>query len=804
MSSYFQEIITLLLNPPGNLVYHLVLAFSLAAALSISLSFWQTTDSPEGKRMVVGLGLLLGLRLLLFISAGLSWQGMINGSILLPPLDRFISLIGIILISWMWVFPKPSRLGDVVTLILALVGTTIFAMSLVWWSNQQTLSDFNGSWPDIASVMISLGITTASALLLALRRPAGWGYGLGMMTILLIGDVAYLTYPYPEGDYSGAIRLAQMVAYPILLALPFRFPELLREAKQETAVIPKDIETISTGTQQGNPYQSLFKLIVSTDPANINLAASKMIAQDWLADICLFLSPPGPHGKMEIMAGYDLIREHTMGRSIINSQSIPVIASALRRGRALRLPASSTSPDLAGLGKLLDIKTVGHILAAPVCDPKGDLIAGIVLLTPYSKRSWSVDDQLRLGEFALLLAQVLQQSDHSAKLIRDLNQSQSAWKSAQLEADRARKENEQLLSRLGIESESDGSHRLHAGSLAALIAAHEEAQDTISRLQAELNRLQQGDAQAPKLNEIQVEWAEHDDSLKATDQHAEAELRLALEEIAYLKSLIYEADKKLLLLRNEQAANPFFDRHMKEISALAQELRQPLSSIIGYTDFLLGESIGILGMLQHRFLERIRSSSAGMAELVDHLIQLLGVAETQPAVSVETIPLSRLIDETISKTSHIIQEKKIALRMDFQQNMLELRNNRESLEKLLVALMENASNVSPVEGEITLRVRLKGEEDRKDFVLIQVVHLASAAQFDQLLRFETSAKDSAIEDIHPLSQKQIGLSTLKSLAETLGGRIWVDTDVGPRLTYNLLFPISVAHNSGNNGAGGGV
>ena len=488
MSSYFQEIIALLLNPPGNLVYHLVLTFSLAAALASSLSFWRATEAPEGKRMVIGLGLLLALRVLLFVAAGLSWQGIINGSILLPPLDRFISLMGVILIVWLWVFPKPSRVGDVATILLALIGVAILALSLVWWSDQSTLSDYNGTWPDTASVMLCLGITTAGGLLLAMRRPSGWGNGLGMLAILLIGDVAYLTYPYPEGDYSGAVRLAQMIAYPMLLILPLRFPEIARQVKQEPGPATDVQEGVIAGNQPGSYYPALFKLIADTETVDINLAAVKMIAQEWLADICLMLSAPGQHGKMEIMSGYDLIREHTLGRSIINSQSIPVIASALRHGRVLRLPASSTSPDLAGLGKLLDIKLVGHVLAAPVCNAAGELIAGIVLLTPYSRRSWTVDDQMRLTDFVVPLAQVLQHNDYSAKLFRDLSQAQAELKAAHLETEKSRRENAQLLTRFGLTPESDGNQRLHAGSLAALIVAHEEAQDTISRLQAEVIR----------------------------------------------------------------------------------------------------------------------------------------------------------------------------------------------------------------------------------------------------------------------------------------------------------------------------
>jgi GAF domain-containing protein len=608
MGSYFEDIITLLLNPPGNLVYHLVLAFSVAGALAIALNYWRESGEPQGKRMVFGLSSLLLLRLLLFVAAGLAWQGVINGNVLLPPLDRAINLISLVLIVWMWVFPQPARLGDAASLLLGLLVGALFVFSLVWWSAQSTQSDYIGSWPDQATVMLSIAVTTSGGLLLSLKRPAGWGYGLGMLFILLVGDVAFLTYPYPEGDFAGAVRLAQMVAFPMLLILPLRFSEKSRadQPVQEPSSIERGI-TLGE-KKQTDLYHLILSLVNETDPQKLHQSIVRLIAQEWLADLCLLVSPPGPHGKIEILSGYDLIQEQSLGNSILNSQSIPVIASALRRGRALRLPASSTSPDLAGLGKLLEIKSIGHLLAVPVVDDKSSLIAGLILMTPYTKRSWTADDQFRLTDISKPLAQVLQHNQQVASLNIDFEQALADLRTARDEAERFRKENELLFTRLGPNLDNESDQQVHAASLAALLVAHEAAQEKIEKLQAENSRLQLEGLEQPA--EIPTESGGEDGFVrtpKYAEAQAEAELRLALEEVAYLKSLIYESDRKLLEFKEEAVQSPN-SKQVQEITALVQDLRQPMSSIVGYTDFLLGESIGILGALQRRFLERIRSS----------------------------------------------------------------------------------------------------------------------------------------------------------------------------------------------------
>jgi signal transduction histidine kinase len=803
MSSYFQDIIALLINPPGNLVYHLVLAFSVAGALAFALNYWQRSGEPQGRRMVIGLSALLLLRLVLFIAAGMAWQGVINGNVIMPPLDRAINLMGLVLIVWMWVFPQPTRFGDAASLLLTLLVATLFVFSLVWWNAQSTQSDFIGSWSDTAMVMLSIAISTAGGLLLALKRPYGWGYGLGMLFILLVGDVAYLTYPYPEGDFAGAVRLAQMIAYPMLLILPLRFSDRLKVGPPtpEPSQILQDRPT--GGERQTDLFYSLLSLVNEKDPDRLQQSIVKLVAQAWLADLCLLVSPPGAHGKIEILAGYDLIQEHPLGKSILNSQSVPVIASALRRGRALRLPASSTSPDLAGLSKLLEIKSIGHLLVIPLVDDKSELIAGLILLTPYTKRSWSIEDQNQLTDICQPLAHVLQHNQSIASLQEDSDRMQAQLRSAQDEAEQFRRENELIIAQLGVNLEHDDDHQMHAASLAALLAAHEAAQEKIEKLQTEIYRLQQDVLVQAVEPQVGVEGDNGvDETAGYSEAHAEAELRLALEEVAYLKSLIYESDRKLLEFQEESANHSPDPKQVQEIATLAQELRQPMSSIIGYTDFLLEESIGILGALQRRFLERIRSSAERMTGMLDNLSLVAEAANVQPEAAAESINVPDLIDEAISRTSDRMRKKNIALRMELPRKIPIVSNSKAALQSLLETLLDNASQASPENGEITLRLRLEGEDGVKDFVLIQV-----ADQGGGLAQQSATALNAAVSSSkstqHPgMDGNRERLVLLRSLAESLGGRIWVDNNPGVGSIYSLLFPMHLTSDFNENGSRG--
>src|SRR3990172_5867318 len=203
MESFYQQVIGLLTTPPGNLAYHLVLAFSIAGALPGALNLWRN-GSTAGRRMLAGLALLLLAQLVLMATAGLA-QFFFGLDGWLPPLDRAVTALSLILFIWLWAFPQPNRMPDFATLLLTLLVLVLFLLTGVWWTS------------------FTLLLALAGGLVLLVRRPAGFEIGLAQFVLISLGLALYLLAPLPQGDYPGAIRLAQMAAYPLLLTLPFRF-----------------------------------------------------------------------------------------------------------------------------------------------------------------------------------------------------------------------------------------------------------------------------------------------------------------------------------------------------------------------------------------------------------------------------------------------------------------------------------------------------------------------------------------------------------------------------------------------------
>lgn len=75
-------------------------------------------------------------------------------------------------------------------------------------------------------------------------------------------------------------------------------------------------------------------------------------------------------------------------------------------------------------------------------------------------------------------------------------------------------------------------------------------------------------------------------------------------------------------------------QHLREEfgTAVSQRLRTPMTSITGYTDLLLGETVGLIGNMQRRFLQRIKLSTQHMGAVLNELIEVEPVMVEQPEV----------------------------------------------------------------------------------------------------------------------------------------------------------------------------
>jgi signal transduction histidine kinase len=771
MSLFLRQILTFLTNPPGNSIYHIVLVFSIAGALLGAIQSLRSTNFPQERRTVIGLGILLGLQLVQIIASGLASKGLFNLHLVFPPLDRAVTLLTLVWIVWLWVFPEPVRLADAATLLLSLLGIAALGLTLILWMQKPAdsfnLSIFETGWQIFSTAVILLGL-----LGLVLRKPNGGSYGLAMLILGFLGHFATLVYPM-NGDFPGIVRLTQLAMFPILLTLSNRFPFKTQDEPPAAKTRKSTEPLLERRRYSTDPktFHAMMSLAAETDSSKIGQALARGIAQAMLADLC-FLITLGEDKSLAITCGYDLIREENLGGTTINRESIPLLSNAIQRGRPLRLPASSTSSDLKGLGQILSLSNPGNLLSVPITTPKREPLGSILILSPYSNRLWSAEDQTYLTNVSSLFIPILERSQRTADLEIERDRSAKEAQDVTEQAAAAKKKYEQMATELEGQRDKSSQQQSQVEGLAALQVAQEEAQKAIEQLKAENEQLRIAGV-APS----------------AADDQMARELRQTLEEMAHMQNALADANIKILELEKRPAA-PITTEQVEVIASISQELRQPMSSIIGYTDLLMGESVGVLGALQRKFIERIKASTERIGGLVDDLIQTTNLETGKMEFKPQPIDLNLIIDNAMAYTSTQIREKNITLRLDLTSTAPRIQTDRDALQQILIHLLQNATSVTQTEGNITLRVQMEDKDD-KHYLSIQVTDNGGGIASEDIPRVFARRYRAEHSLIQGVGDTGVGLSIAKALIEAQNGRIWVETEAGVGSTFSVLMPVLI-------------
>jgi signal transduction histidine kinase len=775
MPDFFKQVFTTLTTPPGNLAYHLILAFAIVGAWQASFSHWRNSGFPQGRRMVLGLSLLLVAQLALFACAALTWQGVITSHVWLPPLDRAVALFSLVIIIWLWAFPETHRPADAGCLLLILFVLTASVLAGVWWSTHQEGTYFNVTWPDSIGAILAATLCLVGVLTLLVRQPNGWGIGLAMLGLSFLGYLVHWLVPQSESNYSGVVRLMQMAAYPLLFFLPQRFPLPVLD---EQASPPSTNQVKTPPASNPRVLQDFLDLAIKTPSDQIGQRMTQAVAQALLADLCLLVSTSDHDRQLVVACGYDLIREHSVDGFVLDERLSPVTSNALRRGRLLRLPASSTSPDLLGFCQALNLGRAGHLLVAPFSSPGDDPVLGLILLSPYSNRGWTKDDQSYLLSIREMLAHILQQSQQVQILHQEIKSKSDALEEEQIQAEKFSVENERLRNELkGLVQDAD-QHNARAESLAAVLANQDEVQNTLAQLVAENKQLKE-----TRSAQLVPE--------PANTEQLENELKLALLEVARLRA--EKADSEQGQLKEPVTSGKTSTISSEEADVLAsmcQELRQPMSSIVGYTDLMLGESVGILGAMQRKFLERIKASTERMGGSLDDIVRMTTIERGLFAITPETVNLGMVIDEAIATCATRFREKNINLRVSMPDQLPQMKADRDALQQIVLHLLQNAGTVTPPEGEICLHTRIEKQEEEPGFVLIQVSDSGGGIPVEDLSRVFSRLYRADNPLIQGLGETGVGLSIVKTLVEAHDGRVWVDTELGKGATFSILLPLA--------------
>jgi PAS domain S-box-containing protein len=225
------------------------------------------------------------------------------------------------------------------------------------------------------------------------------------------------------------------------------------------------------------------------------------------------------------------------------------------------------------------------------------------------------------------------------------------------------------------------------------------------------------------------------------------------------------------------------------VSRMSHEIRTPLNAILGSVD-LLWETP--LTQDQQEYVRLCREAGQGLMSLISNILDLSRVQEGKLELASTPFSLEEFVEKTISMFSLRAHQKGLELSYYVEAGVPErVVGDPVRLRQVLVNLLGNAIKFTE-KGHITVRVRTEPGAKDPGRLLFTVQDTGIGIPPDRLgaifERFVQASSSTAAE----YGGSGLGLTISKHLVETMGGRIWVDSNPGEGSTFSFIVHLEPA------------
>lgn len=230
------------------------------------------------------------------------------------------------------------------------------------------------------------------------------------------------------------------------------------------------------------------------------------------------------------------------------------------------------------------------------------------------------------------------------------------------------------------------------------------------------------------------------------------------------------------------------------VSFVAHELKNPMTSIKGYTELLAAGSVGQINEMQTNFLSTIRSNVERMSTLVSDLNDNAKIEAGRLRLDYKPVDVADIVDDVIRSTRRQIEDKKQTVDLQLPSSLPPVWADRIRVVQVLTNLVSNAHKYTPEGGHVLVGAEATPNqwdpEGAKHVVHIWVkdngIGISIEDQAKIFQRFFRSDDSKARE----APGTGLGLNITKSLVEMQGGRIWFESEYRKGTTFHFTVPVS--------------
>jgi signal transduction histidine kinase len=249
-----------------------------------------------------------------------------------------------------------------------------------------------------------------------------------------------------------------------------------------------------------------------------------------------------------------------------------------------------------------------------------------------------------------------------------------------------------------------------------------------------------------------------------------------------------------------------FLRTTNALGSAAHDLKTPLAILNGYVELLQSEKLGTLNDRQREVLHDMRSSGQRLQQFIQDFLSFSVLETGETKMRYEVGDVNACLSEVCRLWSHRFQERGLALYFLGNDKVPRFAFDSPKIQRVISNLLENASKFTPAGGTVWLHGEPYMWERRA--ANNPAVLSERRSQTDPLPNsVKVSVSDTGpgipveyhievFDDFFRLPQNEnqaegmgLGLAIARRLVNSMGGKIWVESEPGTGCKFSFIIPL---------------
>ncbi|MCL2410560.1 MAG: ATP-binding protein [Treponema sp.] len=238
-------------------------------------------------------------------------------------------------------------------------------------------------------------------------------------------------------------------------------------------------------------------------------------------------------------------------------------------------------------------------------------------------------------------------------------------------------------------------------------------------------------------------------------------------------------------VKREQAASRAKSNFLSNMS---HEIKTPMNAIVGMTEIAQNTNDP---QKQERCFNKIKLASKQLLGIINQILDMSKIEDDKFDLHFHLFEFEKMLTDILNIQRFMIEEKHLAFEVNIDKDIQQFIVSDEiRLMQVITNLLTNAIKFTPEGGKVSFSARQLTDNNKINTLRIEVsdtgIGISSQNQSNLFRAFEQAYTESTRE----YGGTGLGLAISKHIIELMGGKIWVESELGKGATFIFTIPLN--------------